>query len=124
MLKFATKKSGGLSEPDPRVVLTIRDSQSTSRAQPRTTNPKWNENHYFFINNPEDEQLVCKIEDEKTKSTIAYCDIPVIELLNEENLVVDRKFDMSCMQAGYLPKINLKLTLRVFYLFISESIIP
>ena len=113
MKKFAIKKGGGLSEPDPRVVLMVRDCQSTSSAKPRTTNPKWNENHYFFINNPEDEQLVCKIEDEKTKTTIAYCDLPVLELLNEEDLTVDRKFDLNCMQAGYLPKLSMKLTLRV-----------
>lgn len=103
-----------MSEPDPRMIFMVRDSESTSSSKPRTTNPKWNENYYFFINNPEDEQLVCKVEDEKSKTTIAYCDLPILELLNEENMTVDRKFDLNCMQAGYMPKLTMKLSLYVY----------
>lgn len=104
-----------MSEPDPRVTFGVRDLESTTSTKPRTTNPKWNETHYFFINSPENERLACKIQDEKSKSLIATLDFSIAELLNEPNLSTDRSFNLTCLQAGYLPKLHMKLSLKVIF---------
>ncbi len=87
-----------------------------SATQTRTNNPKWNENHYFFIENPETEIITCKVKDEKSSETIAGCEIRLIDILNENLLVIDRGFELDCLQsnAGCSPKLYMKLSLKIF----------
>ena len=79
-LKYATdlpevKKSSGIHDPNARVHLTINEKSVLSVTQHRTTNPKWYENHYFFVDNPDTETLAVSVHDEKSNSEIATCNI-------------------------------------------------
>ena len=113
------RKNGGLSEPNPRVHFSIEEKILMSVPQTRTTNPRWNENHYFFIQNPETETLTCRIKDEKSSDTIATCHIPLTELLNESLMTLERGFELVSLQSspGYAPKLFMKLSLKVELFF-------
>jgi Ca2+-dependent lipid-binding protein len=93
------KSNGGLHDPSPRAYFTLNDSKLvTSATQQRTVNPKWFENHYWFIDNPEQELLQVKIKDEKSDAIIATCDLPLSLLLNSSELTMDRGFDLTCLK--------------------------
>lgn len=107
-----------MSEPTPKVLMMIGNEKITSAAKPNTTNPKWNENHYFFLENPEDEYLICKIDDEASKNTLGSFRFAVKELLKEESMCIDRAFDINSLVPGFTPKLNIKLSLLVeFFVF-------
>ena len=105
-----------MSEPSPRVILTVGNSKIISSYKPHTTSPKWNENHYMFIEDPETEVLSCQIEDEQSLTIISKLDILIRDLLEQEEMIMDKDFELTCFQLGYTPKINLKLDLKVFKL--------
>lgn len=110
------KKSSGIHDPNANVNLTINEKSVVSATQNRTTNPKWYENHYFFVDNPDTESLSVSVYDEKSQSQIAKCDIRLSTILNEDGLVVDRGFELDCLQGNFgtnPPKIYMKLSLKV-----------
>jgi hypothetical protein len=103
-----------LSEPSPRVILTVGNSKIISSYKPHTTSPKWHENHYMFIEDPETEVLSCQIEDEQSLTIISKLHILIRDLLEQEQMIMDKDFQLTCFQPGYTPKIHLKLDLKVF----------
>ena len=103
-----------MSEPSPRVILTVGNSKIISSYKPHTTSPKWNENHYMFIEDPDTEVLSCQIEDEQSLTIISKLDILIRDLLEQEQMIMDKDFELTCFQLGYTPKIHLKLDLKVF----------
>ena len=116
-------KKSGIGEPNPKVVLSVKEDKLLSSVKERTTNPKWNENFYFFIENPQNESLLCKIEDDKTKKVISTVEINLKEILNEENLSFDRTFNANTLLTDYQPKLCVKLTLYVRVIFRLNQIL-
>lgn len=92
----------------------MSNTRITSSEKPRSTNPKWNENYFIFLEDPENEILRLEIEDKKSSKIISTMQFSILELLNERTMTIDRAFELVCMQTGYMPKITLKLTLKVF----------
>ncbi|RNA28150.1 extended synaptotagmin-2-like isoform X1, partial [Brachionus plicatilis] len=111
-LPMVLKKSG-VSEPSPRAIFSINDNSQESTTLDKTTHPKWNQNFCFFVENPQNEFLMCKINDEKSKKTIANLQISLKDLLIEENLELSRVFDLRTLINDYNPKLSLNLRLYI-----------
>lgn len=109
---MSTKK-GGMVEPNPRALFILGETTINSAYRPNTTNPKWNENFCMFVESPENEKLICKLEDEKSKSTIGALEVMLDELLKDEALTIDRNFEVKSFTPGVNAIINLKLSLLV-----------
>ena len=91
-------------EPDPRLILSIGDETAHSAN---------NETVYMFIENPFENVLLCTVEDEKTNNSIGRVEISLREILNEENLIMERSFSLNSLSADAQSKLNLKLSLFV-----------
>lgn len=103
----------GANEPNPRAIFTLNDISQESTIMEKTTHPKWNQNFCFFVENPQSQFLMCKINDEKSKKTIANLQIGLKDLLIEENLQLSRVFDLRTLINDYNPKLGLNLRLYV-----------
>ena len=98
-----------------RVYLSMGEAVIVSTQQTRNVHPKWNENHHFLVTNPETETLLLRIKDEKSSETLGSCDIRLVELLNETQLVLDRGFELVGLQSANTAKIYMRLSLKVEY---------
>lgn len=107
------EKKSGVGEPNPRAVFTINDCRQESTILNKTTNPKWNQNFCFFVQNPHSEFLMCKINDEKSQKLIANMEISLKDLLIESDFELNRVFNLRTLINGYHPKISLNLRLYV-----------
>lgn len=107
------EKKSGVGEPSPRIVFTLNNFSQQSTVLDKTTHPKWNQNFCFFVQNPQSQFLMCKINDEKSNKTIANLEIGLKDLLIEPDLELNRVFDLRTLINGYHPKISLNLRLYV-----------
>ena len=58
------------------------------------------------------------VKDEKSEEEIATCSIRLATLLDENDLTVDRGFELNCLKGNFgssSPKIYMKLSLKVIF---------
>lgn len=112
-LPTIVKKSGGITEPNPFAIFSIGNKTFTSNIQINTTNPHWDENFYFMVENPQHEVLNIKINDKKTEAKLTSMDFNISELLVEDNLSIDRKFNLNC-PSSYSATLTMAISLKIF----------
>ena len=77
-----------------------------------TTNPHWDENFYFMIENPQHEVINVKINDKKTDGKLCTMDLNISELLTQDSLCLDKKFNLNC-PGSYNASITMAISLKV-----------
>ncbi len=115
------KKNGnGLTEVNARTIISVSEQTKSSPSKQNESNPIWNEMFYFWLHHqPEHESLNIKIEDEKSKTIVASCDLNLKELLNENEMYIDKGFEMKTMFSGSgndIPIIYMKVSLKLLTL--------
>ena len=108
-------------------MLSIGETQiNYSSIKQEISQPKWNETFYFFINTIETEIFVCKILNEKDDSVLGTIEIPITQLIQEDDLILEKRFEMisnNPILSGTIPKVFLKLRLKVRFLSLINYLI-
>lgn len=106
-----TKKNGGVTEPNPYAVLSVGNTSFTSICEINTTNPHWDENFVFVVDNVEHDNLILKINDKKTEKELCQLEVDLMQLLDLQDLSLERQYDLKC--PGYTPKLSMGVSLKV-----------
>jgi hypothetical protein len=67
-----------------------------------------------MIENPQHEILNIKINDKKTEGKLGSMDFNISELLVQDNLSIDRKFNLNC-PSSYSATLTMAVSLKVYY---------
>jgi len=112
-LKYVDVKRVGLSEPSARVIFTLNDKKAISSSKTHTTNPKWYENFILLVENPDSDELTCQIEDQESEKIVSVLKVPLVSILNENEMVIDQAFNLSTLQSDSDSKIYIRFSLKV-----------
>jgi hypothetical protein len=65
------------------------------------------------VTNPYNDEIFLQVEDDESSQIIGTANVSIAQLLKEDNMTVDRIYNMSCLKSGYSPKINIKIQLKI-----------
>ncbi|XP_077074870.1 extended synaptotagmin-1 [Siphateles boraxobius] len=96
------KKSG--KEPMAGAEVSFKNISYRTKVFNRSTSPQWDEAFHFLIHNPTDDTLVVKLS-HSWGQALGSLVLPLRELLNEKDLVLDRWFSLD----GAMPESQILL---------------
>jgi hypothetical protein len=67
-----------------------------------------------MVENPQHEVLSIKINDKKTEGKLSSMDFNISELLVQDNLSIDRKFNLNS-PSSYSATLTMAISLKVYY---------
>ncbi|XP_076336655.1 extended synaptotagmin-2-like isoform X2 [Tachypleus tridentatus] len=109
--KHLPNASQAASEPSPLIELTVGANKVCTSVKPNTNDPVWEENFHFLMANPENEEVVVQVKDEKSEKPLGHCVIPTNFLLKEKGLQLDQPFFLK--DSGSESQIILMLHLKI-----------
>lgn len=84
----------GTKPPSPYAILTVGETSHKTKTVSQTSAPIWEESASFLIRKPHAESLELQVRGEGT-GTLGSISLPLSELLQEEQLCLDRWFALS-----------------------------
>ncbi|KAF4096662.1 extended synaptotagmin-1 [Onychostoma macrolepis] len=96
------KKSG--KEPKAGAELSLKNISYRTKVVNRSTSPQWDEAFHFLIHNPTEDTLIVKLSHSWGQALGSHV-LPVRELLDEKDLVLDRWFSLD----GAMPESQILL---------------
>ncbi|KAK7132335.1 hypothetical protein R3I93_018782 [Phoxinus phoxinus] len=96
------KKSG--KEPMAAAEVSLKNISYRTKVFNRSTSPQWDEAFHFLIHNPAEDTLVVKLSHNWGQALGSFV-LPLRELLNEKDLVLDRWFSLD----GAMPESQILL---------------
>jgi Ca2+-dependent lipid-binding protein len=103
------------------VIFTLKNKKCISSSKSNTTNPKWFESFILLVENPDSDELICQVEDQKSEKVISVLKVPIISVLNENGMTIDQEYNLSSLQSDYDSKINIKFSLKVSKFFFNNT---
>uniref|UniRef100_A0A672LAP2 Extended synaptotagmin 1 n=1 Tax=Sinocyclocheilus grahami TaxID=75366 RepID=A0A672LAP2_SINGR len=95
------KKSG--KEPKAGAEVSLKNLSHRTKVVNRSTSPQWDEAFHFLMHNPSEDTLIVKVRNFFT--ALGSLVLPVRELLDEKDLVLDRWFSLD----GAMPESQILL---------------
>ncbi|KAL4604793.1 extended synaptotagmin-2-like [Arapaima gigas] len=102
------------SEPSTYVQFTVGQKKYDSKIRYKTVEPVWEESFIFLIQDPRVQQLKVEAKDDKHKCSLGTITLPLSELLEAENMMLDKRFPLQ--NSGPNSTVKLKIGLRVLSL--------
>uniref|UniRef100_A0A9J7X6B3 Extended synaptotagmin-like protein 1a n=1 Tax=Cyprinus carpio carpio TaxID=630221 RepID=A0A9J7X6B3_CYPCA len=84
------KKSG--KEPEAGAEVSLKNVSHRTKVANPSTSPQWNEAFHFLIHNPSEDTLICILYESGALGSLV---LPVRELLDQKDLVLDRWFSLD-----------------------------
>ncbi|XP_048866680.1 extended synaptotagmin-2-like isoform X2 [Brienomyrus brachyistius] len=102
------------SEPSPYVQFYVGKKKQESKIRYKTSEPVWEESFSFLIHNPLIQELKVEVKDDKHKSSLGTLTMPLTELLQAEDMLLDQSFPLK--NSGPNSTLKLKIALKVLAL--------
>lgn len=104
--------SHALSEPDPMAIVELGPHQTyTTKSEPSTTTPVWEEATFFFVADPWQQQLKITLKDEKSKAKLAEGTVRIVQLMEAPGM--ELYTDFAIKGAVLMSQCTVKLRLRL-----------
>ncbi|XP_041438434.1 extended synaptotagmin-1 isoform X1 [Xenopus laevis] len=100
----------GDKNPSPSAELKLRNDVYKTKVSQNTNTPVWEESFVLLLKTPHSEELELMIRDEG-KGSLGSLTIPVLDLLNKEDLTMDGWFPLST--SGANSEVLIRLQMRV-----------
>ncbi|XP_023694479.1 extended synaptotagmin-2 isoform X2 [Paramormyrops kingsleyae] len=102
------------SEPSPYVQFSVGKKKYESKIRYKTSEPVWEESFSFLVHNPHIQELKVEVRDDKHKSSLGTMTMPLTELLQAEDMLLDQSFPLK--NSGPNSTLKLKIALKVLAL--------
>uniref|UniRef100_A0A3B3RRH3 Extended synaptotagmin 2 n=1 Tax=Paramormyrops kingsleyae TaxID=1676925 RepID=A0A3B3RRH3_9TELE len=99
------------SEPSPYVQFSVGKKKYESKIRYKTSEPVWEESFSFLVHNPHIQELKVEVRDDKHKSSLGTMTMPLTELLQAEDMLLDQSFPLK--NSGPNSTLKLKIALKV-----------
>ncbi|XP_062338234.1 extended synaptotagmin-2 isoform X2 [Osmerus eperlanus] len=109
---FSGKKVS--SDPSPFVQFTVGHKTCESKTRFKTNEPVWEETFTFLIHNPKSQELEVEVKDEKHECSLGTLKVPLTELLEAEEMMINKRFPLK--NSGPSCTLKLKMALKVLCL--------
>ncbi|XP_006859477.1 PREDICTED: extended synaptotagmin-1 isoform X1 [Chrysochloris asiatica] len=96
----------GTKPPSPYATLTVGDTSHKTKTVSQTSAPVWDESASFLIRKPNTESLELQVRDEGA-GTLGSLSLPLSELLEADQLCLDRWFTLNNSQGQVLLRAQL-----------------